>query len=416
MLPGEPNSARLTADMLPAIKAVVFRKVILTASGWTLFLGAMGLLSSVEHMDESAGVFGYVTLLTGLLLIGMGLYCLVKNSAAILMFDAVVVGIAGVGFIAGAILGFSVLTEREPNDRINPIFQAFVGLVQIIWATRQFARHSRIERMGQRTAAITAEQRKAMKADLQAFVRQDEDFETSLLRMSITERATLSVGHTHGFRGQLLPDQAILVAKLLNDCHCIDRDVARGFTYKSNGRALAKLADGKVQIRFAPISAVSWKLWAGVELRPDDLRSATKARKLSPELVMAILRQAGPESRALAVAAIPVIRRLDGAKPTDLLSEALDDEAANVRTAAIGACASLAIDDLRERLLPMLKDSQAEIRRATAAYLCACPSAEALGPLDQAAATEQDPSVRKQIARATAKCRKLVANPYAQTR
>jgi len=72
MLPGEPNSARLTADMLPAIEAVVFRKVILTASGWTLFLGAMGLLSSVEHMDESAGVLGYVALLTGLLLIGMG--------------------------------------------------------------------------------------------------------------------------------------------------------------------------------------------------------------------------------------------------------------------------------------------------------------------------------------------------------
>lgn len=417
MLPSEQNSGtRLTTDMIPAIEAVVFRKVILTAAGWTLVLGAMGLLSSVPHSDESVGVFGYASMLTGLLLIGMGLYCLVRNSAALLLLDAIVVGIAGVIFIAGAILGFSVLPEQEPGDRFMQVYQAFIGLVQVIWATRQFARHSRIERMGQRSAATTIEQRKSMKAHLQAFMREDEDFEQGWLRMSITERANLAVGHTHGFRGQMMHDKAILVAKLLNDCHCVDRDDARGFTYKSNGRAVTKLAGGKVLIRFAPISAISWKLWAGMELRPDDLRNAAKARKLSSELVTAILRQAGPESRALTVAAIPAIRRLDRAKPTDLLSEALDDEAANVRAAAIGAIASLAIDDFRERLLPMLKDSHAEIRRATAAYLCACPSAEALEALDQAAATEQDPAVRKQIARAIGKCRKLVTNPYAQTR
>ena len=355
-------------------------------------------------------------MLTGLLLIAIGLYGLVRNSAVLLLYDAVMVSFVGIAVIAISILGFSMLSEQEPDNRFSPVWLAFVGLVQVIWATRQFARYARIKQMGRRSAATNAKQRKSMKARLKVFMREDEDFQTNWLKLSIQERAILAVGPTHGFRGQLMPDKAILVARLLHDCHCIDRDAARGFTYKSNGRTAPKLGGGNVLIRFGPISAISWRLWAGIELRPDDLRAAAKARKLSPELVMAILRQAGPESRALAVAAIPAIRRLDGAKPRDLLLVALDDEAPNVRAAAIGASASLAVDDFRERLLPMLKDSHAEIRRATAAYLCACPSADTLGALDQAAATEQDPAIRKQIKRAIGKCRKLVANPYAQNR
>jgi len=413
----EPSSgARLTMDMLPNIEAVVFRKVVQNAAGWTLLWGVLSLTQYGPLWGEPADVFSYAYIVTGILLISLGLYGLVRNSAIMLMYNAVAASIVGVVLIASSVLGLSLLAEHEPGDDFPPIFLAITGLLQIVWATRQFARYSRIKQMGLRCAATTTKQRKSMKAHLKTLMQEDENFDANWLRMSIQERATLAMGRTYGFRGQLVDDKAIIVAKLLHDCHCIERDAAKAFKYQAGGRATAKLPGGKVLIRFAPISTISWKLWADLELLADDLRRATRARKLSPKLVMAILRQAGPRSRARAVAAIPGIRRLDGTKTRNLILEALDDEAPNVRATAIDVSAALAIDDFHEQLLPVLKDTHADSRRATAEYLCAYPSVEALGALDKAAATEQEPAIRKRLERAIKKCRKLVANPYAQTR
>ena len=137
---GPEHDTRLTTDMLPLIEAVVFRKVVMTAAGWTVFWAVMALVSSAPYLRDSDGAIGhigYATLATCFLLMGMGLFCLVWNSAVLLMHDAITVGIIGVILFAIAILRIGELRQLKPDDRFNPIFMAFIGLVQIIWAKRQ---------------------------------------------------------------------------------------------------------------------------------------------------------------------------------------------------------------------------------------------------------------------------------------
>jgi len=413
----------ISRDMLPAIWAVVIRRKVWWAIGWLLFWGLFNLVPSLMYLEEnleylrgfsSPPVLLYILVL-GVPAIGAGMILFGIHGAVTLrpqtirMEGLTIIG-AGIWNIASLVLTIVIL-RKYGVEMENTSTPGIIGAFQIIYGARELRKYAAISGRIPEAATVEPQEQDRIKGILKSFAKTDEDFFDTRIKLFAFDRTFLSSGGRKGFRGQLLDDVAILVAKGLDDCLVIPRETFQAAPYDNKPRTKVPTDQGERQMTLGPISVLTLKRWAGVPVTPRDIQRAAKTGKVSARLMRVFLSD---ESADLRVAAL---EGLTGAKKEPdaavAAAELFGDPDADVRVAALTACKYLRADALHEPVTAMLRDEDARVRRAAAEYMTAVPAPDAVEVLKAAMLDEHDNRTFAQLNKALKACEKAGANRYA---
>lgn len=419
------RTVRISLDMLPAIWAVVIRRKVWWAVGWLLFWGlfnlGMGLVNveaNLEYLRQfpTPPVLLYILFLgasaVGAGMILFGLYGTMTLRPQTIRLEGLAIIGAGTWNIASLLLTMAVL-RRYGVEMENIGGSLFFGVIQLVYGARELRKYAAISGRIAEADTIQPPERDRIRTHLRAFVKTDEDFFDSRIKLFVTDRTFLSRGGRKGFRGQLLDDMAILVSKGLDDCLCIPREAFQAARYNDRARAKVKTDQGERHLTLGPVSVLTLKRWAAVPVSPKDIQRAAKAGKPSTRLMRVFLSD---ESAALRVAAL---EGLMGAKQDPdarvAAAEHFGDPDADVRVAALTVCKYLRADALHKPATAMLRDEDARVRRAAAEYITAFPAPDAAEALRGAMLDEHDKRTFAQLDKAVKACEMASTNRYASS-
>ena len=145
-----------------------------------------------------------------------------------------------------------------------------VGIVQIVWAVRQFRRFD-AARLWRRKGEASPDEKERVKGVLKEFVKSNEHFASGLIKARIKEQDFLSFGIFKTFCGQLTERSAILVEAKLRECLCVSRESATEATIDRSGAIKLRTELGKKLIVLGPASLSAWKTWVDVQPYPGDI-------------------------------------------------------------------------------------------------------------------------------------------------
>jgi len=189
----------------------------------------------------------------------------------------------------------------------------------------------------------------------------------------------------------------------------VDRDEARAAKVKDNRVRISARA-GRYLLRLGPQSVVAWKLWAGHELIPKDVKRLLDKKQASAKLLKVFCDYANPSVRSEAVRGLRRLKRDPQASET--AAAFLGDSEAAVRCEALDVCMALGHPSLADQAMEMLADPHVKVRRQAAACLAKCRAPEAVEALNKAISVEADAGPRKALQRALKTCGGGTYNPY----
>jgi len=270
------ETPRLTAEMLPGIRAVVLSRKIL-GSVCSLFLwGAVNLGLCVLNWEENAklleeatnpSVFAYI-LCYGVAGIGVTMLCFAAFGAITrhprtILLGAVSVILVGIwNILLPWVIALALGGGGAAAAGAAPA--AVIGLIQIAWGIREYRKHLAIAAWSAEAESVSPGQRKDVKKRLSAFVKTDEDFFAGRIRAIVRDGGFLSAGVKNGYRGQLLDEQAVIVCKDLGDCFCVSRHEAQIAHYNDRGMTKIQTDTGTRQLTLGAVSVLTLKSWAGI--------------------------------------------------------------------------------------------------------------------------------------------------------
>lgn len=413
---------RLSLEMLPAIRANVRAKKIWVAAGWLLLWGVVNLLVYLADRDMRKKLLGEISnpsVFLYILLYGVGViawFMIISSVFGIatghpytILMDGLVIVFVGAWNVLHPFL--LAIALKEHGYRLEGYYVNIIGIAQIFCGLRELRRYQFIRAWASEIAGTTIEHRTQVKKLLKAFVKLDEDHAQQRLRAVYRDRSFLSFGVTKGMRGMILDDDVILVSKRLDDCFCFTRAECGVGKYNDRGMAKIRTAEGTRQFTFGPVSALLFKSWAGIEIFPKEVRRLVKAKKATVAALRPLLERPEAVLRVEAAQALKAVKETEEGVLAAL--ECLTDEDGGVRAAALGSLREMKADGLHDRVVPLLKDAEARVRAAAAAYLAAHGMASAMQPLSEALQVEQDSKARSQLTKALKTCQQAGANPYA---
>ena len=413
-------SVDISPSMLPATRAIVLNRKVWKAIGILLFFGAMNLVSDIFAFQGGAysqaaarprllAILYWCGVAVRSVTLLLGLVALANPHPRTLRFDGIAIIIMGVWCLLWPFLAM-IVYRVEGMEAEFEYGLLIAGGFQIAFGIRELRRFNRVASWLPDAEKVTPGQISAVKLRLKAFVKQDESFNDARIKGAVADRAFLGRGNKKHFRGRLFDDQAIVVAKQLDDCYCISRQDAAAANYKKSGGLDFPTDQGIRTLWFGELSRVIFKLWAGAPVSQGDLRRVVTMRMATIELLKVFLSGEDPLLRTVAVGGLQNFR--DDPEAGVLATERLADPDPGVRTAALAACKDLHLDSLQDQAIGLLQDAEPAVRGAAAAYVSAYPTAEAAEPLRIALQGEQDSGARRKIGRAIKACQKLYENPY----
>jgi|GEM_PF-3072192 len=313
------SAPAISVDMLPAIRAVVVRRKVWAAVGILLLWGVINIglgvqqYSDVDRLPTEAGTAAAMArlvacagIVAGGVLAAFAVFGAVTRHPRTIMLTGVSLIVAGVWNAAFPLIVQAALRVRVQGEAGWAVF----GLLQVLTGLREARKYRRIASWLPEMRAVGREGRAAAAAALRRFVRLDEDYFTCLLRVGAADRSFLSASpHPVLCRGQLFDEQAVLVSRNRAECLTISRDAAAAGVYKKDGKARIRTDAGRRQLSFGPLSALSFKAWAGVAVTPADLHRAVRTGNGTLGLLGAFLAAGDPALRIEALGNLPRVSR-----------------------------------------------------------------------------------------------------------
>ena len=409
--------------MLPAIRANIISDKIWYAIGWLALWGTINILGvallllpdderatppteqlpNIQFLDQSLVA---ASAALGLIMLLFAIYGLITKSPGVIRLTGVSLLIVGILNIMVAVMVY-ILTETFT-------MWFFIAIAQISWGWAEIRSCSAIARWWPETKGVRLEERVRTKQYLRAFLKQGEDYSELRIKGSVKKKELLPVANANpSYVGQLVDDVMILISKRQRKCFCSTKAIAGSAKYNKKGVVKLLTDQGKRKVTLEPLSVITVKRWAGVQITPQDLRCLVKEddKAVSAELLKDLIQCGNPELSVEAMDSLPIIKK--DPQASFIAAEHLGNPSVAIREAALFACADLRLGNLHNRVIPMLRDPDSSIRQAVGTYIAAYPLGNAVEPLRTAIQTETDKAARKKMTKAVKACEKMVANPYA---
>jgi len=413
------GSVRLTEDMLPAIRACVVRRQVLLSAATLLILGGLPLAAfsarrtdrhNAEPPSEGADLYIYAEVAVGAAMVSVALVGIVRrHPRSILHHGVLLLAVGAVFLIVGLI---DLVTSLMGEGRISGPAVIIYGGASMWSGIRLIRRYGQLASWLSEAGNVSAEERKRMQELFGAFVRSGEDYFSGRVRADVVEKPIFI--HRSGRRpywGQLLENNAILIAKTMSNCLFIRRQDAREGYFASRGRVRVKTDQGEKRMTVRTLSVLTLKRWADIPIVKEDIRLAVKRKKATPALLRHFLSDPAAELR---LAALEGLKSLGNKEDTSAAAmECLDDFDAGIRAAAMAVCTRHRLAGLEGRAAQLLTDPDSPVRAAAADYLAAFPAVVNAAALQKAIQAERDSKALARMTRAMKAVEKAGANPYA---
>ena len=422
----ELNPPQLTKDILPAVRANVLAKKIRNSAGWLFFWGIMTVVASGFFVSFYAGeapptpeppaepstiaiFIQYGQIVLGLVLIVFALFCWWAKKPKTILLEAQFLIFVGIANIVS-----SFLDNKLPFGNSSGFYFAFesfiIGVMQLFYGLRQKRHYKELLKWDTEAQTIHQEEIRRVKTLVREFLKGNDDFFAGRIRLRVSIGNFLLCETAKDCRGHLFDDVAIIISRSMDSYFCIPKTVAN--TSAVNARGMAKIMTkfGKKRFTFDPVSILAWKRWASLPVTEMDIRRIVKRKKASLEILRVFLNDENPKLRAVALVSLKSLKNKTEAAAAAI--SLLDDTDNEVRATALSICKKLRLGGLQERVIPMLKALDSNVRHTACEYIAAYPDPSAAEPLKDAMQSEPDRRTHKQMAKALKVCEEIDANPY----
>jgi hypothetical protein len=391
-----------TAVQNGAVQGAIISLAIWSAiniGGWAL-LGAESRQIIIQiTANPTGGLFflAYGSLIFGIVMLAFAALGILTRTYATLWLDGLSLIAIGIWNITSDIIAINALQPYGYSVTNPSSFWVILGAFQVIWGFRQF---SSFRWIGIRPPEhISRTDLSDLRKRLRDFVKMPESIEEGIVKASITVN-TIGLGiatHTINYTGVLLEDEAVMVANSLDDCFVIKRSTMREANFTAFGNAELKIEKKKKYLGVDAPSILACKLWCGRQINAMDMERLKKEKKASVPVLGPYLQAKDVQLRAAAVSALG---GLNDPEAQRLAVSYLEDPAAAVKAGAVNACRGLKLTSVQDKVAAFLSNPEPALRIAAAKYLAAFPSENARAAVDQAAAAERAPRVKKEILKA----------------
>lgn len=419
---GEKTTSHLSAEMLPAIRAIACDGAVKASTGSLFIWGAINLgawiILGAESRDFLAGlsnpsddiyVLLYGTAVIGAVMLLFGLIGATLRLSLTALLDGVSLLAIGLWNITHDFFAMAALRPYGYTIEKPSTMWIILGICQLVWGFREFAKFGRIVRWG--GAHISASDKDTAKQALSSLIKQSEDLASGCIKASMTINGPLGLdilSKTEQYFGQISDETAILVTNSMDNYFSINKKSMFGATWGERGVLTVYCGDDKTRtISLGSLSVFALKSWADVPVTAPDILFLSSEKKATIELLMPFIRAESVELKSAAAEALGTLDNKDSRK---MLITYLTDGNSTVRVAAVKSVKALKMIEAEAYVIKLLYDTDKDVRKDAAQSLVDIASSDALPQIEEALSVETEKTIRKELQRAMRKIRSQKTN------